>query len=398
MSVIPMNMLPKHLDSPKGTVTLRQAGHEDIERLIQLNQLCFPTMVEENIVWNVGQLRNHLRLFPEGQIVAAVGGQVVGAVSSLIVDTGIDPYRTHTYAGITDGGYFHNHDPEGDTLYGADVYVHPDYRGLRIGHALYAARRELCRRLNRRRILAGGRIHGYADVCDSMSPEEYVRTVEEGRRHDLVLSFQLREGFVVRSVLRNYIRDPRSKNCATLIEWLNPDYRPPEGSEERKVRIACVQYRTRGLQRFSDFSDQVEYFVDAAAGYRSDFVLFPEFFTMQLLSQEGLRRLPSREAIARLGQLEGPFLELMGRLAREYGVHIVAGSHPLARDGYLYNVCPLVFPDGHVVLQPKLHITAEKRDWDLSWHRRSIPYGRSTASEGGALPHGPVGGALRALS
>ena len=360
-------MLPTHLESSKGPIVLRQAAHEDIERLIQLNQLCFPTMVEENIVWNVGQLRNHLRLFPEGQIVAELGGQVVGAVSSLIVDMGIDPYRTHTYAGITDGGYFHNHDPQGNTLYGADVYVHPEYRGLRIGHALYEARRELCRRLNLRRILAGGRIYGYADVSDSMSPEEYIRAVEEGLRHDLVLSFQLREGFVVRGVLRHYIRDPRSKNCATLIEWLNPEYRPPQGSEERKVRVACVQYQVRGLQRFSDFSDQAEFFVDAAAGYRSDFVLFPEFFTMQLLSQEGLRRLSSREAIARLSQLEGPFLELMGRLARDYGVHIVAGSHPLARDGRLYNVCPLFFPDGHAVLQPKIHITpAEKRDWGIT--------------------------------
>ena len=43
-----------------------------------------------------------------------------------------------------------------------------------------------------------------------LTPEQYVRKVETGEISDLVLSFQLREGFVVRGVLRNYVRDPRS--------------------------------------------------------------------------------------------------------------------------------------------------------------------------------------------
>src|SRR5690606_39876528 len=110
--------------------------------LISLNKTCFPTMAEENVVWRKGQLKNHMRVFPEGQIVAEMDGRIVGAVASLIVHLGLDPYRPHTYAGITDGGYFHNHDPSGDSLYGADVYVHPDLRGADIGHHLYEARRD----------------------------------------------------------------------------------------------------------------------------------------------------------------------------------------------------------------------------------------------------------------
>jgi hypothetical protein len=42
----------------------------------------------------------------------------------------------------------------------------------------------------------------------------------------LVLSFQLREGFALRGVMPNYIQDSRSRNFASLIEWLNPDYLP----------------------------------------------------------------------------------------------------------------------------------------------------------------------------
>lgn len=360
-------MFPHSYQTKLGLVTLRQTVAEDMEALIALNKICFPSMAEQNVVWNKGQLTNHLRLFPEGQLVAEHEGELIGAVASLIVRFGADPYRSHTYSGITDGGYFHNHDPQGDTLYGADVYVHPDRRGLGVGAALYEARRELCRTLNLRRIVAGGRIPNYEKYADRMTPEEYVAKVETGELRDLVLSFQLREGFVTRGLLRNYIRDPRSKNCATLIEWLNPAYRPQEDQGNLKVRIACVQYQVRRVQSFEDFAEQVEYFVNISAEYRADFVVFPEFFSVQLLSQQGLRNLPSLEGIRRLAAMEDEFMELMTRLAREYGTHIVGGSHPMERGGKLYNVSSLFFPDGRRVLQPKLHITpSEKRYWGIS--------------------------------
>jgi predicted amidohydrolase len=251
-------------------------------------------------------------------------------------------------------------------LDGADVYVHPDYRGLRIGHALYEARRCLCRKLNLRRILAGGRIHGFVEQSSTMTPEEYVRSVEAGIQRDLVLSFQLREGFVVRKVMRNYIRDPQSRNCATLIEWLNPDYRPRNELDSRRVRVACVQYKMRGIADFKEFSSRVEYFVDAAVGYHADFVVLPELISMNLLSHADYRRLPSRAAMQQLASLEPIYMTLMSRLAKEYGVHLIAGSHPMQRGGRIYNVCPLLFPDGTSRLQPKLHVTpAEKRDWGI---------------------------------
>lgn len=87
---------------------------------------------------------------------AEVKGKIVGAAATLVVDMGPDPLREHTWSGITDSGYFNNHTLKGDTLYGADIYVHPDARGLGVGAALYEARRQLCKKLNKRRILAGG--------------------------------------------------------------------------------------------------------------------------------------------------------------------------------------------------------------------------------------------------
>jgi predicted amidohydrolase/GNAT superfamily N-acetyltransferase len=347
------------------TFLLRSATTADLQPLVTLNKLCYPVLAEENVVWKESHLRNHLAVFPEGQIVAESGGQLIGAVASLIVNVGRDPLRPHTYTGMTDGGYFHNHDRQGDTLYGADVYVHPDYRGRGVGAALYEARRHLCRELNLRRILAGGRLWNYSEHASKMSPEEYVAKVEAGELRDLVLSFQLREGFAVRGVLKNYLNDPKSLNSASLVEWLNPDYKPPEAATEPKVRVSCVQYQMRRVASFDEFAAQVKYFTEIAADYRSDFVLFPEFFTMQMLSH--LEVLTPIESIRKLTTFTTQFIELMGGLARRHGMHIIAGTHVVEEAGRLYNKSFIFRPDGTHVTQPKLHITpSERRDWGIS--------------------------------
>jgi len=73
-------------------VLIRSAEPEDIPHLIELNTKAFPSMAEENVVWSERQLRNHLKVFPDGQLVAVVDGKVVGAAASLIIPNSRDPY------------------------------------------------------------------------------------------------------------------------------------------------------------------------------------------------------------------------------------------------------------------------------------------------------------------
>lgn len=377
-------------------VKIRLARREDVPALAALNRIAYPTLAEDDVVWGESHLFSHQRIFPEGQLVAEIGGKVVGAAASLIVDLGKDPLRHHTWSGITDSGYFSNHDPEADTLYGADVCVHPDYRGARIGHELYEARRELCRRMNLRRILAGGRLWNYSEHADKYTAHEYAQRVADGEIRDLVLSFQLREGFQLRGVMANYLHDRRSHNHASLIEWLNPDYQA-DAKGARKVRVACVQYQVRKIKSFDDFVQQVTYFTDVASDYKSDFVLFPEFFSVQLLSY--LDALSPQEGIRKLASLTPRFVKLFRKLAMSYGMTLIGGSHPVEvagttghdpSDGILSaesgttasgkggvrsggngsvgpkrleNVAMVFLPDGSIARQPKIHITPNERHW-----------------------------------
>ncbi|MEO8090877.1 MAG: hypothetical protein ABI703_11310, partial [Gemmatimonadales bacterium] len=60
----------------------------------------------------------------------------------------------------------------------------------------------------------------YAEVY---SPEDYVARVAQGELVDPTLSFQLRQGFRVLAVVRDYLRhDPESAGHAAVIEWRNP--------------------------------------------------------------------------------------------------------------------------------------------------------------------------------
>src|SRR5262249_38090266 len=147
----------------------------------------------------------------------------------------IDPLGKHTWLGITDGGFFTRHDETGHTLYLADVYIDPAFWGQGVSKALYGALLGVCRELCLERVVAGGRLWGYSEVADRMTAREYVDLVMAGAMRDRVLNSQLRAGFLVRGLLRDYLHDWRSRNWATLLELPNPDVAAKAG---RKLALA----------------------------------------------------------------------------------------------------------------------------------------------------------------
>lgn len=205
------------------TVKVANTRPEHIAALAGLQQICYPTLAPDEWL-RVEHFRNHLRLFPEGQHVVLDGDQPIAMSATFRLDLDFEQ-PAHTFHEIIAGGFFTNHDPDGPYLYGADMSVHPAYRRQGIASRLYDARKALIRHLNLKGMIAGGMIPGYRAHSDRLSVEDYVGQVVRGELRDPTLSAQLRNGFVVRGILYDYLHDDALGHDATLLVWTNPDYR-----------------------------------------------------------------------------------------------------------------------------------------------------------------------------
>lgn len=341
-------------------IILRQLEKKDYSQVTELQMLCFPGMQ----TWKMEQFESQLNIFQQGQFCIEFSGKIVASSSSLIID--FDLYEdTDDWKKLSDAGYITNHDPDGETLYGIEIMVHPDFRGYKLARRLYQARKDLAVERNLKNIIIGGRIPGYGRFQHEMTAREYVQKVLDKELFDPVLTTQIANGFVLKRIIPAYLRsDEESGGYATLLEWSNIDYKPPKGKKiviSKKIRICAVQYQMREIKSFDDMAKQCEYFTDVASGYKSDFVLFPEIFTLQLLSF-----LPNERpgiAVRKLAEFTPHYLELFTNLAIKYHTNIIGGSHFTLEDDGLYNIAYLFRRDGTLEKQYKIHITPNERRW-----------------------------------
>jgi len=317
--------------------------------------------------WKEKQIESLIQKFPEGQVVIKVNDQIAGCALSIIVD--YDQYDdTHTYKEITGDSTFNTHNSNGDTLYGIDVFIKPEFRGLRLGRRLYDYRKELCERLNLKGITFGGRIPNYHKFADKISPKEYIEKVKRKEIHDPVLNFQISNDFHPTKVLKGYLEgDEASNEYAVLLKWHNIYYEKPSkeaATEKKLVRLGLIQWQMRPYKDLDELMQQAEYFIDAVAGYRSDFALFPEFFNAPLMAENN--HLSEPQAIRELAKHTEIIVQKFTELAISYNINIITGSMPEMVDGRLYNVGYLCKRDGTTDRFEKLHVTPdEAKIWGM---------------------------------
>jgi len=196
-------------------LVIAQARPEFASQLEELQRISFPTLAEEER-FKSGHYLKHMELFEDGQFVALDGARVVGASTTLRLDFDFD-HVDHTFAEIIQGGWLTSHQPNGAWLYGADISVHPEYRGRGLATALYAARQEVVWRLGLKGQVTAGMIPGYSAVKHEMKAEQYYESVVSGRIRDSTLSMQMGAGFEPRGLLANYLNDPVCDNYSVLL-------------------------------------------------------------------------------------------------------------------------------------------------------------------------------------
>jgi len=354
-----MNIDPEEFQK---RIEIRAMCPDDFDALVTMQLRCFPGMK----AWNLDQFESQLVAFNEGQIGIWLDGQLVASSACLILD-----YSDYTdwsnWLELSDRGYIRNHDPEGDTLYGIEIMVDPEFRGMKLARRLYELRKELCREHNLARMMIGGRIPGYADHKHEMTAREYVDRVNEKHLYDHVLTAQLANGFQLKQLINDYMpSDEDSSGWATCLEWPNLDYQASRSHRARRavapVRVSLVQYKMRSVESFEAFAQQVRFFVDVASDSKSDFVLFPELFTLQLLSL--LKDSRPGKAAREVAGFTDAYVTLFRDLAVRYNVNIIGGSQfTIDDDERLYNIAYLFRRDGTVGRQAKLHVTPNEARW-----------------------------------
>ena len=317
--------------------------------------------------WREEQITALISKFPQGQIVIKVNGQLAGCALSIIVDYS-DFDEHHTYKELTGNYTFNTHKKEGDVLYGIDVFIKKEYRGLRLGRRLYDYRKELTEQLNLRGIAFGGRIPNYHKFSDQMSPKQYIEKVKRKEIHDPVLNFQISNDFHPSKILKGYLDgDNESGEFAVLLEWDNIYYekKNKKATKNKKVvRLGLIQWQMRLYKDFDELMQQAEYFIDAVSAYRSDFALFPEFFNAPLMAENN--HLPESQAIRELAKHTSKIVQKFSELAISYNINVITGSMPELKGDLLYNVGYLCRRDGTTERYEKLHVTPdEAKVWGM---------------------------------
>lgn len=188
----------------------------DAPTLEYIQQTVFPDLIPEERM-QTPHFAAHVHMFPEGQWVALVDGQLAGSASSIRYIFDPEHPHPHRFAELFDGGFMRTHNPEGNWLYGMDMAVLPEFRGMGIARLLYRARQQTVRALHLDGQVIVGMLNGYGAVAHEVSVYDYFQALQVGKQKDPTVSVQMHIGFRIVTLLEDYLTDPTCGNAGVLL-------------------------------------------------------------------------------------------------------------------------------------------------------------------------------------
>lgn len=193
---------------------LRNATAEDVIQMEYVQRQCYPSLHESELL-NREHFINHIKIFPEGQFVIEKEGVIIGSTSTMKV---YFPEENKSFLDETDDLWITNkHKSEGDWMYGIDMGVLPEYRGLGLSREMYFARQEVCEKFKLKGQVIAGMTIGYGRLRDKMTIEEYCYALEIKKFTDPTVTPQRKAGFRWIKPLYNYINDPEAGYACVLM-------------------------------------------------------------------------------------------------------------------------------------------------------------------------------------
>lgn len=225
---------------------IRRVEPSHYEAIIAICRLVYPTETP----YTLEELDDHLRVFPQGQFVAVDASNEVAGVHFTLRLRMLDFHIDDSWDILTAGGTFLDHDPQGPTLYGADIMVHPAHQHHGIAHALTDQARFLVQQERLWRMVGASRLPGYGKHCSTMTVEQYVEAVVGGKLFDPVLSIHIKDGWQVVRPIHGYLQhDEDSVGWAMVIQWVNPACPPPAEFDLRKLPPASMAGQANAASR-----------------------------------------------------------------------------------------------------------------------------------------------------
>lgn len=170
---------------------------------------------------NRAQLQARFRTHPQGIFVAEQAGEVVAAVTTILLRE-YDPEHPLSWAEVSGDGWCTTHQPDGKLMYGVDLSAKKHAPpGVADELLLGCIKMIIGQRLEAG--LLGGRMPDYHKYAHLMSAETYLREKDHlGRPLDSqVRMYAGLPGMKVVCVIKDYFDDPDSLDYGVLLWWDN---------------------------------------------------------------------------------------------------------------------------------------------------------------------------------
>lgn len=139
--------------------------------------------------------------------------------------------------------------------------------------------------------------------------------------------------------------------------------RPTGVKKMDSLKVAAVQFPLGEKRTEAQFFEKVSSFIDEAQRNGAQMVVFPELVTTEMVDWKGADG-PQLQRIA--AEFTPRYIQWLQLQAQRRGISILGGTTPRVVDGKIFNVAILALSDGKVVLQDKLFLTPDEKQWAWS--------------------------------